>query len=99
MRLVALIGSVRDAFGALEPLPAAALPVDADLAAVAAGAALWSSAADCPGSWAAEVVACSGVDDEPPHAAQPGGAGNDEQRDVMACAHGYDPALNITSTR
>ena len=68
----ALIGSGRDAFGAPESLPAAALPVAADLAAAAAGAALWSSAADCAGSPGAEVVACSGVDDEPPHALSPG---------------------------
>src|SRR5438094_2270959 len=73
--LFALIGSERDAFWAPVPLPAPASPAEVDLAAVAAGVALWSSAVDgavtCPDSCTAAVVALSGVDDEPPHAVSP----------------------------
>src|SRR5512133_4081487 len=65
---LALIGSGRDAFGFPEPLVAEALRPEADVAAVCAGVAFWSSAADGPASAPAAVVGLSGFDADPPHA-------------------------------
>ena len=66
--LRALIGSGRAAFGVPESLLAEALEPVGDVAAVSAGVALWSSAADGPASCPGRVVAVSGFDDDPPQA-------------------------------
>jgi hypothetical protein len=65
---LALIGSGRAAFGVPESLLAEALEPVGDVAAVSAGVALWSSAADGPASCPGRVVAVSGFDDDPPQA-------------------------------